>query len=236
MDLNRTCHIIKQQALKQIRFSILASIKALGPMLCPGKVHWITPPPKNWKNVSLILFLNHTSLIEFIFCVLLPYRYLKQIAHRLVLPVADTTLKRPFYKTLYSFLSARVIPLSRKRDYTWDYFIKSLEKDDMCIFMPEGRMKRTTGLDKEGKPMTVRGGVYDLLLAYRGREMAVVYSKGLHHVLPPGKSIPKIGQRIEASIEIVSVDQYLNQFDSLPNPKNSLCKDLERRRDLYCND
>ena len=95
-------------------------------------------------------------------------------------------------------------------------------------------MKRTNGLDKEGNPMTVRGGVFELLKYFSGKKMLILYSHGLHHVLPPGKKFPKLFKKIEAKIESLGVDDYLRLFMNKPDPKDSLCRDLERRRDLYC--
>ena len=41
--------------------------------------------------------------------------------------------------------------------------MNQIDEDAVVIILPEGRMKRATGLDKKGMPMTVRGGVADIL-------------------------------------------------------------------------
>ena len=46
-------------------------------------------------------------------------------------------------------------------------------------------MKRANGMDLEGMPMTIRGGVADLLMAIPGGRMLIAYSGGLHHVQVP---------------------------------------------------
>ena len=45
-------------------------------------------------------------------------------------------------------LGPNVIRITRKRDESWQYFLKQIDTDTMIIFAPEGRMKRKDGLDK----------------------------------------------------------------------------------------
>ena len=72
--------------------------------------------------------------------------------------------------------------------------------------------------------------------------MLVAYSRGLHHVLPPGKIMPRLFQRIKLAIEIIDVDRYLeaHSYTSKPEDHSSYMQsvqlDLERRRNKHCID
>ena len=52
-----------------------------------------------------------------------------------------------------------MMTITRKRDESWNRFLDSFDDDAVIMMTPEGRMKRPSGLDKHGDPMTVRGGV-----------------------------------------------------------------------------
>ena len=134
----------------------------------------------------LIVFLNHTSLFEFVLGVTLPFKFLNEIAKRLIIPVAASTMKNPIGRFVFNHLAPKTITLTRKRDESWKDFLSQIEENDICIFMPEGRMKRLDGLDKHGNPMSVKTGVYELMQKFQGKRMMLVYSYGLHHILPPG--------------------------------------------------
>ncbi len=217
-----------------IRFVFLAVLKTLGYLFYPSKLDWVSRPPDDWSQVSLVLILNHTSLFEFVYGVAVPYRFLWLLSRRLVIPVADVTLSRPIAGFILSRLSPKTIGISRKRDESWQKFLAGVHQDDICIFMPEGQMKRKDGLNKDGGPMVVRHGVYELLSKFRGKNMLLVYSKGLHHVLAPGDVFPKIFKKIEASVEFLEVNTYLSQFSQEEQPRKALAKDLQTRRDRYC--
>ena len=60
--------------------------------------------------------------------------------------------------------------------------------DSMVLILPEGRMRRRNGLDSEGRPMTARGGVADILRAIDDGQLLMAYSGGLHHVQIPASS------------------------------------------------
>ena len=53
-------------------------------------------------------------------------------------------------------------------------------------------MKRRNGLDSQGQPMTVRGGIADILEAIPSGPMLIAYSGGLHHVQAPGETLPAV--------------------------------------------
>ena len=216
-----------------VRYIFLYMLKASARVLFPTHFEWITKEPDSWKDVSVILVLNHTSLMEFLYAGGLPYSYLKEVASRLILPVADKTYDSPVKGIFFKHLASKSIRLTRKRDESWKTFIKSIEPDkDICIFMPEGRMKRKTGLDQNGNPMTVRKGVKELLEIYKDKKMVITYSQGLHHVLAPGEKFPRLGQPIHAKMEYLEINDYLN---SLPNLDGETIRlDLETRRNVHC--
>lgn len=220
--------------LNHTRFLFLSLLKLYGYALYPSKLNWVGKRPQSWHDVSLVLVLNHTSLFEFVYSVTLPYSFLKELSQRLVIPVAQKTLDKPISGLIFKYLTPNTIGLSRKRDDSWKYFLDNIKNDNICIFMPEGQMKRTNGLDKNGNPMKVKTGVYELMQKYRGKNMVLVYSHGLHHVLAPGDKYPKIFKKIEADIEYLSVDDYLAGFESESEPAKSVAMDLQNRRDKYC--
>ena len=220
--------------LNKMRFSFLAGLKIAGKVIYPSQLNWIVQEPANWDDISLILILNHTSLFEFVYGVTLPYSFLNNLSKKLCIPVADKTMNKPIAGAVFRFLTPHTVTLTRKRDESWQKFLDTLDGDKMCIFMPEGQMKRKNGLDKNGNPMQVKKGVYDLLQRYRGKKMALVYSHGLHHVMAPGDKIPKIFKNISADIEAVDVNNYLSHFESETDPALAVANDLQARRDRYC--
>lgn len=220
-----------------LRFAILCLVKSSRYWCYPTRAEWVTPPPdKDWKDVRLILILNHTSMMEFVYATAMPTKFLWQMAKRLIFPVADSSLKKPQGKMLKLF-APRVASLSRKRDVTWQDFLDQLASDSILIFMPEGRMKRPSGLDKNGNPMTVRSGICDLLPQFAGENMIVAYSGGLHHVMAPGQVVPRPFRKLTVNLESVNIDEYLNQFNHIEDEKqrrDAICKDLDQRREQYC--
>ena len=108
----------------------------------------------------------------------------------------------------------------------------------MVVIAPEGRMKRETGLDLHGKPMTVRGGVADIMLAIEHGRMLLAYSGGLHHVQIPGK-IPNLFERVQMRIENLEISDYVAEQMAKGGAdefKKNVIRDLEGRRDNYCVD
>lgn len=216
------------------RFMILSTLKIIFQIFYTAKVQYLNSF-SNWKNVKLIILLNHTSLFEIVFIRMAPYNYLWELSKHLVFPAADITYDRKIFGTFLKCIGVSVKSLTRKRDSSWFDFLSEIRKDSVLVFVPEGRMKRKTGLDKEGKPMTVRGGIADVLPHFKDKEMLFIYSGGLHHVLAPGDKMLKIFKRIHFSLEKLSVSDYMKRFtenDKLN--KEALVKDLERRRDNFC--
>lgn len=220
--------------MEHIRFLALSLLKVLGYVIYPSKLTWLSQKPASWEDVSLLLVLNHTSLFEFVYGVALPFRFLRELSQRLVIPVADVTLQKPLAGFIFTHLAPKTIGISRKRDDSWQQFLAAIEPNDICIFMPEGEMKRPSGLNKHGKPMVVKTGVYELLERFANKNMVIVYSHGLHHVFAPGDRVPRIFRRITASLEYMPVSKYLAGFSDSETPARHVAEDLQRRRDKYC--
>ena len=77
-------------------------------------------------------------------------------------------------------------------------------------------MKRADGLDKHGKPMSVRSGVADILAMLETGKMVLVYSGGLHHVQVPGQGLPKLFKRIRLQCEKLDIKDYVAEMQSKP--------------------
>ncbi len=229
---------IKRHTIRNIRFFLFLILKSLRLIFYPTRLRWVQQPTgKSWENVNLIFVLNHTSLFEQIFVGITPIKFLYRMSKSFVLPAAQETLKHPFFGSFIKILSPRVVPITRKRDESWAHFLKQIKKDNILIAMPEGRMKRPNGLDKDGKKMTVRGGAYEMLDRYRHREAIFLYSDGLHHILPPGSYFPKVFKTLSATLEAVQVGEYLDALaKKYPDEhlKFVVANDLDRRRDFYC--
>src|SRR5690606_9625185 len=138
-------------------------------------------------EVRLVVFLNHTSLFEPLFIRFAPWSFVWNIAHKVIVPGADVTLERPLAGRVLKVLLPGVIPITRKADESWEHFLSLVNGDVITAILPEGRMKRRNGLGKEGKPMSVRGGVADILERLEQGKLLFVYSGGLHHIQCPGE-------------------------------------------------
>jgi len=197
-------------------------------------IHEHTEDP--WEGVRLIVFLNHTSLYEGLFLGAVPWRLIYRAAGRIVVPAADVTMNRPIIGPILKLMSPKMVPVSRKRDETWDTFMNEIDDDSLVMIMPEGRMKRATGLDKKGNPMTVRGGIADILEIVNKGKMVIMYSGGLHHVQVPGQLIPKVFREINVRLEKLDIEKYIEEMRSKEGQdfKTTVIIDLERRMDKYC--
>ena len=217
-----------------IRFIVLASIKFLARIFYRFEIKYVGPWSDDaWKDIRLAVLLNHTSLIEPIFSGAFSLGYLWNLSCRGVFPVADTTLATPIVGQIIRLLAPKVIPLSRRRDDTWLNFLKDLKETDTLIFMPEGRMKRPNGFDKHGEPMTVKGGIVDILQMFKTGPMFICYSEGLHHIQKPGSGFPKLFKTVRATFEIMSIEAYLETFKDSIDRRTDIITDLEQRRDFY---
>ena len=218
-------------------FCMLFLLKLLSKIFYRPDFAWIGPTPKDpWAGIRLVVFLNHTSLFEPVFLCGVPNRFIWRLAAHGVIPAADKTTGRPFVGLLFRFVAHHVIPITRQRDHTWFAVLDRIDPHSMVVIAPEGRMKRETGLDLQGNPMTVRGGVADILQAIERGRMLLAYSGGLHHVQVPGR-IPNLFEAVRMRIENLEIADYVAEQMAKGGAeqfKRNVIRDLEYRRDTYC--
>ena len=218
-------------------FLVLISIKAFGNLFYRLKVDWIGEGSKRFENLKVIILLNHTSLFEPIYIAALPIATLWKIAHWGVLPGADITLSRPIMGWFFKWVTPSTVSVSRRKDKTWSAFLDRVQPQSLVIIAPEGRMKRQSGLDKTGNPMTVRGGIADLLSKFHDGNFLIAYSGGLHHVMTPDEKLPRLFKTIRLTLETISISDYKFKFQfesDLRKARLAIAKDLEQRRDAVC--
>ncbi len=219
-------------------FLLLLAVKVAARLFYRVDTPWIgDPPPDRWRHIRLVVVLNHTSLFEPLFLGGLPLSFVWRIARHGVVPIASKTASRPLVGMFYKLIAARVISITRERDESWDVVLNHLDPDAMMALLPEGRMKRRNGLDAAGQPMTVRGGVADVLASIGGGRMLLAYSCGLHHVQAPGERFPRLWKTIRLRLELVDVGAYRAALLAKAGSggfKRAVVEDLERRRALYC--
>ena len=218
-------------------FSMLLVLKYLSKIFYRYDFAWVGDvPPNPWKGIRLVAFLNHTSLFEPVFLGGVPNSFIWRIAAHGVVPAADKTTGRPLVGLIFKFVAHHVIAITRERDHTWFQVLNKIDPQSMVIIAPEGRMKRRNGLDVNGNPMTVRGGIADILLAVKEGRMLCAYSGGLHHVQVPGH-VPRLFKTVRMRLEDIEIPEYVQAMMSASGPdqfKKSVMRDLDRRRDTYC--
>lgn len=221
-----------------LNFLLLIALSLFSRIFYRRDVGWIgevTGDP--WVHPRLVILLHHTSLFEWLFAGCVPPRFLWRIASHGVVPAADKTIQRPIVGRFFKLVARDVISITRKPDESWKAVLNKIDPDSMMIILPEGRMKRANGLDLEGKPLSVRGGVADIMRAYPEGEMLIAYSGGLHHIQVPGQKLPKLFKTIRLRIECLDIPTYRREmgFENDPDRFKSRVKaDLDRRRDLNC--
>ena len=221
-----------------IVFSLLFSLKILSRIFYRHDWSFVGEklPGNPWKGLRLVVFLNHTSLFEPVFLGVPPARFIWRLAAHGVVPAADKTTDRPLVGMIFRFIAHQVIPITRQRDDTWAQVLSTIEPNSMVAIAPEGRMNRANGLDLHGKPMTVRGGVADILLSLKEGRMLIAYSGGLHHVQVPGH-IPNVFRTVRLRIEVLEIADYIAEMTKDGGPeqfKRNVIRDLEERRNRYC--
>jgi hypothetical protein len=220
-------------------FLLLLLIKYASRVLYRARLEWIgTPPSDPWADLRILAMLNHTSLFEPIYAAVAPNRLLWQIAAHGVVPVAQKTADRRLVGRFFGFVAHQVVSVTRERDHTWaDVMSRVGDPQALVVILPEGRMMRRTGLDSHGEPMTVRGGIADIIEAVPSGRMLLAYSGGLHHVHAPGDRFPRFFKRVRLCIEIVDIEAYRRMlFESAGEDgfKGVVIQDLTRRRDESC--
>ncbi len=219
-------------------FLLLFWIKIWSRLLYRFRFRWtgdVVEQP--WRqDFRLVAVLNHTSLFEWLFAGGLPNHFLWRIASTGLVPAAKTTLDRPLIGGFFKLLAPHVLAISRESDHTWQEVLDTIDSRCMVLILPEGRMKRANGLDKYGKPMTVRGGIADILQALSGGQMLLAYSGGLHHIQAPGQDLPKIFKTLRMTLESLSIADYKARLGA-EDPeefKLRVIRDLQRRRNQHC--
>ena len=217
---------------------LLITLKYLSKIFYRHDFQWVGEvPPDPWKKIRLVAFLNHTSLFEPIFLGVVPNSFIWRLAAHGVIPAAEKTTGRPLVGLIFKFVAHHVVAITRERDHTWFEVLDRIDPKSMVVLAPEGRMKRANGLDANGQPMTVRGGIADILLAIQKGRFLVAYSGGLHHVQIPGSHKIGIFETVRMRVEVLEIDEYIAAMSTNGGPdqfKRNVREDLERRRDLYC--
>ena len=224
---------------KRFVFFFLSAVRFAARPFYRVETHWLgEPPPDRWHDIRVVCLLHHTSLFEWLLILAVPPSFVRRIAEHGVIPAAEKTLERPIVGRFFRSVAAHVVSITRERDHTWRSVLSRIDPDSMVLILPEGRMMRPNGLDGEGRPMTVRGGIADILEAVPGGRMLVAYSGGLHHVQAPGERLPRIFRRIYLNLELIDIASYRDAREhEAANPagfKRAVVQDLERRRDRFC--
>jgi hypothetical protein len=219
-------------------FCLLMTLKYVSRIFYKYDFAFVGDVPKHpWKNIGVVVFLNHTSLFEPVFLCGVPNSFVWRVAAHGVVPAADKTTGRPLVGLIFKFVAHHVIAITRERDQTWFAVLQKIDPKSMVIIAPEGRMKRANGLDANGNPMTVRGGIADILLAVREGRMLLAYSGGLHHVQIPGHTMVRVFETVRMRLENLDIADYIATMTAKGGPdefKKNVREDLERRRDFYC--
>ena len=229
--------IMRRNIKRRFTYLLLLATKCVSRFFYRFEVDWIGRLPKDpWKNIRLVVLLNHTSLFEPLFAGWVPNRFLKSIASNGLVPVADKTMLRPIVGRFFTLVADNVVSISRKRDSSWERFIQTIRAGSMVVITPEGRMRRRTGLDLNGSPMTVRGGVADLLRQIKSGRMLIAYSGGLHHVQAPGQRLPRLFKTLRMRVENLDISAYIGMIAAHSEDafKQAVIEDLQIRRDCYC--
>jgi 1-acyl-sn-glycerol-3-phosphate acyltransferase len=196
------------------------------------------PARRPFAGLRVVAVLNHTSLFEWLLISAVDSEFLWRVARHGVIPVAEKTFKRPLVGLFFKMIGAHVVSITRERDHTWRAVLSRIDPDSMVIIAPEGRMKRPNGLDANGQPMTVRGGIADLIEAIGSGPMLLAYSGGLHHVQAPGEHLPRPFRRIRLALERIEIAGYraerLAEAGGETGFKRAVVADMERRRDRHC--
>lgn len=220
-------------------YLLLLAIKGLSKIFYRHEVEWVDPPRTDpWRDLRVIALLHHTSLYEPIFAAAAPNRLLREVALHGVVPVARKTAARPLVGTFFRLVAGHVIPITRERDHTWEEVCRRIrDPSAVLVILPEGRMMRRTGLDAHGNPMTVRGGIADILRTVPGGRMLLAYSGGLHHVHAPGDRFPRPFRRVRLRLEVLEIERYRRELLRAAGEegfKAAVVEDLTRRRDRHC--
>jgi hypothetical protein len=217
-------------------FSLLMAIRTLSKIFYRFDFGWIgSTPPDPWTDIRVVAFLNHTSLFEPVFLGAVPPRFIWRLAAHGVVPAADKTTGRPLVGMIFKFIAHHVIAITRERDSTWFAVLNKIDPHSMIVIAPEGRMKRENGLDLNGNPMSVRGGIADILNAVKAGRFLIAYSGGLHHVQAPGR-VPRIFRTVRLRVENIDISGFIGEMlaeGGADGFKKAVMRNLDRRRDAH---
>ncbi len=217
-----------------ISFCILISVKTFAQVFYRLELNWLSPV-KSFNKIRLVIFLNHTSLYEPLFVCAAPNSFLWRLARKMVAPGADKTLNRPIVGLFWKIMAPGLISITRKRDSSWKKFLTAIQNRSVIVIAPEGRMKRASGLDSEGKPMTIRSGVAEIIPELEDGRILIAYSGGLHHVQHPGEHFPRLFKTIKLNLEAIEIDDYKSLFKSQGiQLRKDIVADLEKRLKTNC--
>ena len=224
---------------KYLVFFFLAALRLAARPFYRQVTRWVGEvPPDRWRGIRVVCLLHHTSLFEWLYLVGVPWSFVWRVAQHGVVPAAEKTLQRPIVGYFFRSIAAHVVSITRERDHTWREVLARIDPDSMVLILPEGRMMRRNGLDSHGQPMTVRGGIADILEAIPRGRMLLAYSGGLHHVQVPGEGFPHLFRTIRLNLEAVEIADYRAarraEAETPAGYKRAVVADLERRRDLHC--
>lgn len=223
-----------------LTYLMILAVKAVSKIFWRHESQWLGDPPERpWDaDIRIVAILHHTSLYEPIFAAVPPNRFLRRIARDSVIPIAEKTLNRPIVGMFFGLLlGENKVPITRKRDETWRQVVSQAGPHSMMIILPEGRMKRRNGLDSEGRPMTIRGGIADLLQAVGSGQMLIAYSGGLHHVQAPGEHLPRLFKTVRLNLELVDIASYRERLLAESGEegfRRAVIRDLEDRKARLC--
>lgn len=217
-------------------FFVLSLVKIFSHIFYRREFNWIGPHPEQpWDHVRLMVLLNHTSLYEPLFLQGVSFSFLWKLTRHMSVPGADTTLKRPIVGFFWKMMMPNISAVSRKSDNTWSTYLESIKENSIVMIAPEGRMKRPNGLDKFGKPMTVKPGITDIILAIPEGGMILCLSGGLHHIQKPGEHFPRLFKTIRMNLIYMDLKEYRAKFTGTPlEKKHAMTKDLQKYLESSC--
>ncbi len=220
-----------------ITFFLLTAIQILSRVFYRYDAEYLGPiPARQWGNLRAIIILNHTSLYEPLLVGFADSKLLWLFARHGVLPIAEKTMKRKI-GLFFRFLVRHVVVVTRQRDHTWDQVLNHVDDKALAIILPEGRMKRANGLDSTGRPMTVRGGIADILENLHSGRLLLLHSGGLHHIQVPGQKLPRLFKTLHVRMELTDVEDYKAKLEQdFPDMdfRGAVIRELTARRDLHC--
>ena len=213
-----------------IVFFVLSSVKFLGKLFYSFEIEG--EEIKDWSDIRLIAWINHTSLFDILLICVFPYRYFWKASKHCISPIAEKTIKRPLVGKIFGNLTNKKSTVSQKRDDTWGQFLDSINDSSIVGLFPEGRMKRKNGLDKYGNELSIKGGIADILKKIDNGKMLIIYSGGMHHIQSPGDSFPRLFQKVKIRLEIANIENYKKNLPQTDHEifKTEVINDLTERR------